>query len=188
MKEPRDLDFSYVNEVMKEKEKDIVINQSMEPSELINVELRLREGRNYDDDVFILKGNEIKIPQLSFIDIRKANRKGLSIYDKTKIGKKILYLKRNGATQKEITELRETFTFEDELSLQEMTDIEDLWLVFFALRDIGYPNITGDFEKDKNIIEFLPRKEIEEYITKLRRFNGLSGNPSGEDDVKGFRS
>jgi len=72
-----------------------------------------------------------------------------------------------------------------------MSDIEDLWLAWFALRDAKYSKVTGDFAKDRCWIEYLPRDEIENYIEKVRRFNGMentvSGNPSGEDDVRSFR-
>lgn len=159
-----------------------------EPSDVLGVEIRLREGYRHVGDKFKLDGIEICIPQLSFLDVRKATREGIKIFDKTEIGKKLLYSKRR---VKDSDELFSLMSFEERQTMRDMTDIEDLWLVYFTLRDAKHPKVCGDFNKDRCWIEYLPRDQLESLIETIRKFNGLepsnSALPSGEDDVKSFR-
>lgn len=183
------MDTKYLDEVERMGNEDKQTVTSKQPSEIIDVELRLREGSKHKGDKFTLDGVEIYIPQLSFLDIRRATREGVKIFDRTELGKKILYSKRR---VKEVDELLSMMSFEERQVMREMTDIEDLWIAWFALRDVKYPKITGDFQKDKCWVEYLPRAELEQFIEKLRRHNGMessnSDNPSGEEDLKSFRA
>lgn len=178
----------YLDAMEKQMETDIKTVVSKEPSEVLNVEIRLREGYRHKGDKFTLDGEETYIPQLSFLDIRRATREGLKIFDKTEIGKRILYEKRRAVNADEISAMT---TWEERQVMREMSDIEDLWLAWFALRDVKYTKITGDFSKDRCWIEYLPLDEIEAYIEKVRKFNGMdnskSDKPSGEEDLKSFR-
>ena len=179
-------DTKYLDEVEKLQFEDVKTVTRNQPSEVLDVEIRLREGFRRKGDKFVLDKIEIYIPQLSFLDIRRATREGIKIFDKTDVGKKILYSKRRIRDEDELLSMT---SFEERQVMREMTDIEDLWLVWFALRDVKDPRIKGDYTKDRCWIEYLPRTELEEFIDKLRRFNGMerTETPSGEDDIKSFR-
>ena len=185
---PKDVDTKYLDAVEKVRETDIKKVTRNEPSEVLDVEIRLREGNRHKGDEFVLDGEKTIIPQLSFLDVRRATREGLKIFDKTELGKRILYEKRRAMNKDEAIAMD---SWEERQVLAELSDVEDIWLAWFALRDAKYSKITGDFSKDRCWIEYLPRNEIEEYITKIRRFNGMENpktdTPSGEDDVKSFR-
>ena len=186
--DPSKVDMKYLEEMERLKAQDVKKVVSGEPSEVLDVEIRLREGLARKGDAFKLNGIDTYIPQLSFIDIQRATREGIKMFDKTEIGKRVLYENRRAMDKAELISMS---TFEERQVLRDMSDVEDLWLAFFALRDAKYPKITGDFKKDRLVIEYLPRAEIEEYIEKVRRFNGMetsnSESPSVEDDVKSFR-
>jgi hypothetical protein len=181
------MDTKYLDGIEELQQEDVKTVTQNQPSDVISVEIRLREGARHKGDKFVLDGIETYIPQLSFLDIRRATREGIKIFDKTEFGKKILYSKRR---VKDDDELFNLMSFEERQIMRGMTDVEDLWIVWFALRDVLYPKITGDFEKDRCWIEYLPRDQLETFIDKLRRFNGMeasnSANPSGEEDIKSF--
>ena len=130
IKEPPkdDLDFKYIKEAERIRKKEEDRSLSIEPSELPSIELRLREGSDYKGDEFEFDGEMIFIPQLSFLEIRKANREGMKIFDKTDLGKRILMIKRTDTISRQ--EALDKITHAEEMSMMEMTDIEDLWLVF----------------------------------------------------------
>jgi hypothetical protein len=178
-------DTKYLDEMDRLQTEDVKTVIRNQPSEVLDVEIRLRDGYRHKGDKFVLDGIEIYIPQLSFLDIRRATREGIKIFGKTDVGKKILYSKRQ---IKDEDELLSMTSFEERQVMREMTDIEDLWLAWFALRDIKHPKISGDFSRDRCWIEYLPRVDLENFINKLRQFNGMEKleTPSGEDDIKSF--
>lgn len=186
-KNPTTYDTKYIDAIEDLKEKEDKQIESMEPSEIASIDLRLREGSEYNGDTMMFAGKEIKIPQLSFIEVRKANREGLKIFDKTDIGKRILNGNRASISNEEFNSL---FSFSDIQCMKDMTDVEDLWLMFFALNKIKYPGMNNDFEKDKDVILSISRFDVESFIQNLRRVNGLpvDGLPSGEDAMSSFRN
>jgi len=178
-------DTKYLEEMEQMKRDDIKLVKSGEPSELFDTDLRLREGKDYEGDTFMVDSFPIIIHQLSFRDLRRATREGMKVLDHSEIGKQMLDASRVEANKNE----EKSFTFEEKLTLEEITDIEDSWLLFFTLRDGKHPKFTGHYDNDKEWFERLPN--VEEFISTIRKVNGLNNEkndvPSGEDAVKSFR-
>jgi hypothetical protein len=182
-------DTSALDIVEDMKRNDIKLNQSLDPSEILEIDLRLREGKKYKEDGFLLNGDEFQVVQLSFINVRKAHRNALRTADGTPLGKKILYVMRTEAkNDDDIGEL----TLTDYLDIQNMSDVEDLWLIYYTLKESGHPIGQCDFEGARKYIEHIG--DVEQLIHKIRKVNGLSDSkldddtPSGEDVLKSFRN
>jgi hypothetical protein len=179
IKEKPKIDTSALDAVMDLKKADIERATNREPSTVIDTDLRLREGAGYKGDVIEVEGVKVVIPQLTFIQVRKANREGLKSLDGKPIGKKVLLAIRSEAKLDE----QVGDSLEETAQIAEMTDIEDLWFMFYALVESKHPKVTGDFVKDRPYLERI--KNAEELIKAIRRFNGLSSE--GVEDVKFFR-
>ncbi len=128
---------------------------------------------------------KVYIPQLSFLDLRKARREAMKLVDKSETGKKILMALDSSIPDDE--EIGEISDWDRKMFWDELLDHEDLWLAFLALKEVKHPKITGDFNEDRNWIEFTP--DIQDFIYRIKFFNGLETerNPSGVDAVKSFR-
>lgn len=179
MPEKPKVDTSALDAVMALKKEDIDRATNREPSTVIDVDLRLREGSTYKGDAIEVDGVKVVIPQLTFIQVRKANREGLKSLDGKPIGKKVLLAIRSEAKLDE----QVGDSLEEAAQIAEMSDIEDLWFMFYALVESKHPKVTGDFVKDRPYLERI--KNAEELIKAIRRFNGLS--EEGVNDVKFFR-
>jgi len=176
---PKKLDTSALDAVMALKKEDIDRATNREPSTVIDVDLRLREGAKYKGDEMEIDGVKIYIPQLTFLQLRKANREAMKSLDGKPIGKKVLLAIRSEAKLDEKID----DTIEETVQIAEMSDIEDLWLMFYSLVESKHPKITGEFTKDRPYLERI--RNAEEFITAIRRFNGLS--EEGVNDMKYFR-
>lgn len=182
--EKKEYDIAALKTLERIKQADISLVESIEPSEMLDMDLRLRNGKDHEDDKFIIDGIEIIIHQLSFIHLRVATRESMKKLDGTELGKKLVNSMRVESKKDEYE-----LSFSEKLDIESMTDIEDSWLIFFTLKEGKHPRIIGDYEVDKKYFEYLP--EAEALITEIRRVNGLSGGnqspvPSGEDAVKSF--
>lgn len=179
MPEKPKVDTSALDAVMALKKEDIDRATNREPSTVIDVDLRVREGSEYKGDVIEVDGVNVIIPQLTFIQVRKANREGLKSLDGKPIGKKVLLAIRSEAKLDE----QVGDSIEETVQIAEMSDIEDLWFMFYALVESKHPKVTGNFVKDRPYLEKI--KNAEDLIKAIRRFNGLS--EEGVNDVKFFR-
>jgi hypothetical protein len=165
-----------VNKMMEE---DQVIEEKMEPSDVVGVEIRIREGKGYKGDEFEVDGERIYIPQLSYSDLRKAIRESMKLLDGSSLGKKVVKAMKTGNDDEDVGDV----SFTEWALIDEVNVTRDLWLVFLALKEVGHSKISGDFDEDKKFIDYLPN--LAELMEKIKRFNGIS--PEGEDEVKFFR-
>jgi len=172
------VDTSIMDAAMKIKEDQINAGMKQSPEDVIDLELKIREGKGHKGEIYEVDGVKIHIPQLSVIQRRKANREGLKHVGTTILGKKIIFAMRSKANQDSEVDL----TFDETLELQEATDIEDVWLVVYALRDVHHPKMTMDDEKDFAYVEYLDC--FVDLVDKVRKHNGLS---EGAEEVKFFR-
>lgn len=173
-----DVDTSSLDAAMKIKEQQINDGLSSTPDKIIETELKIREGKGFKGETYEVDGVKIRIPQLSVIHLRRATREGLKEIASTILGKKIIYAMRHKADQDDDIDL----SFSENLELQSATDIEDAWLVVFALRDVKHPKMTMDDEKDFEYVGYL--KNFDDLVRKIREHNGIL---EGANEVKFFR-
>jgi hypothetical protein len=170
-----------VLEMMNDDEKII---SKTSPTLLVETDLRLREGVEYTGDVFTFDGVGITIPQLTFIQVRKSQRQAFIAFEDKKLLKKIFELVRKLKKPDEKLPL----TFEEELKIGDINDVEDLWLIHFALLESGHPKVLRDFEENRKWFERV--SGVEDFLSKLKIVNGLneenSDTPSGEEVIKSF--
>jgi hypothetical protein len=192
MERPRkEYDMSVMEKVGKIKDDAINLNQSIKPSDMVSTEIRIREGSDHDEDTFSIDGVEIIIQQLTFIQLRKAEREGYKTLDDTDLGKKLNLVNR---TEANLDVDLGKLTWKESLAIEEINDIQDLWLAYFTLVEGKHPRISGDTKKDLHYVEHLKPSEIEELIKRIRFVNGLpkswkdvdDATPSGEDVLRGF--
>ena len=175
---PDDIDSSIMDASMNLKEEQIKDGLDQTPDKLIEVELKIREGKGFKGEVYEVDGEKIRIPQLSIIQLRKAAREGLKSIVTTDLGKKIVYAMRSKADPKSEIDL----SFIESLELQSATDVEDAWLVVYALRDVKHSKMTMDDENDYDYVVYL--KNFQELVEKLREHNCILEE---EKAVKFFR-
>lgn len=172
------IDTSILDAAIDMKTKQIEDGMDQSPSDVVELELKIREGKGYKGEVYEVDGVKIRIPQLSVIQRKKARREGLKEIASTILGKKIIYAMRSKADDDEEIDL----TFEESLEIDAATDIEDLWLIVFALRDVHHPKMTFDDDLDLEYCGYL--EDFDDLVAAIRKHNGLT---EGADEIKFFR-
>lgn len=182
-------DTSILDETLGMQQEDNRMISKVSPMDLVETDLRLREGVEYKGDKFKFDGVEIILPQLTFIQLRKAQRESYLAFDDKPLLKRFFDMLREARKlKKEDDEL--DLTFDEEMKLRELNDVQDLWLMHFALVESNHPKASKDFDSNRKWFERVNPSEAENFISKLKIVNvineGDKDTPSGEEVVKSF--